>query len=267
MRRVALIIWLPLAGILAGCPVFPGWTPVAPESRVEKSTGTKYWIYVPSEHNKEERWPLVITLHGSWGWDGRRRQAMEWKALAEKHSFIVVAPKSRSSEGILPTFRWQKKLEEDERNILAVLEEVVQQYNIDRSYVMLTGFSAGGYPMYWIGLRNPDKFHMLVARACNSSVKMLEKIQVTKEVRKMPIFLFWGKDDLRPIQKQSWAAFRWLRLHKCYATTKKEIRGGHMRRPEVAYHAWEPYLRKRAEKIQKRREKDKRRKKNRRKEQ
>ena len=242
MRRTGWMIFVPLVGVLSGCPVLPGPTPIDPQRFTEPAAGAKYWAYLPDDHSTDRDWPLVVTLHGSWGWDGRYRQALEWKALAQEHGFIVVAPKLRSAEGILPTFDWQERLVEDERTVLAVLADAVKRFNVDPKTVMLTGFSAGGYPLYWIGLRNPTKFNMLVARACNSSLKHFEKIELTDEARQMPIHLFWGKDDLRPIQKQSWQAYGWLRRHRCFQTTMKEARGGHIRNPALAYRFWEPSL-------------------------
>jgi len=126
--------------------------------------------------------------------------------------------------------------------VLALLEELCGKYRIDRRAVLLTGFSAGGYPMYHIGLKNPKRFTALIARACNSSYKILERIKLTDEARKMPIVIYWGKDDLGKIHKDSWLAFRWLREHGCKGAVNKRVQGGHFRRPELAYRFWRPHL-------------------------
>jgi len=236
------IILLMLAWILPGCPV-PS-TPDTPVKAMKKShfvTGTKYYIYVPSYHKNNRKWPVIITLHGSFGWDGPMRQAEEWQYYAEKYGFILVAPSLSSAEGILPVLWWDSKLKKDEINVLAILDEVVENYNGDPKSVMLSGFSAGGYPMYYIGLRNPQRFSMLVSRGGNSSMKIFENIELTDEARKLPIMIFWGKDDLFT-KTAGWRAFRWLRQNDVSTAEMKKVKGGHLRRPEAAYLFWRRHL-------------------------
>ena len=234
---------LPLAALLSGCPVTqPQDTPVAQQVRTEPATRTTYSLYVPStyEDRPNRRWPLVITLHGSALWDGHRRQVQEWKALAEQRGFLVAAPDLRSAEGILPNPNYKQDLRRDERAILAVRAELIRRYNVNPGRVLLTGFSAGGYPLWWTGLRNPEAFQMLISRAANCDVETLERIELGEGARELPILIYWGKDD-PAMRKQGYAAFRWLRLHECYGTRKDEVEGGHWRRPEIAYRAWRPH--------------------------
>jgi poly(3-hydroxybutyrate) depolymerase len=243
MRRFAFL--LPMAMFVCGCPVTQSQeTPVPASHLSESGTGRGYWIYVPSTYSADREWPLVITLHGTHGWDSADAQIREWKALAEQNGIIVVAPELRSVQGILPVVHslWLEDLQSDETAILAVLDQVSTQYRVDRSAVMITGFSAGGYPLYYTALRHPDKFQMAIARACNSSVELFENVPLTDAARKLPIEIFWGKDDLKAVQDQSWQAFRWLRDHRFYNTERKELQGGHLRRPEIAYQVWSKRL-------------------------
>jgi len=239
MRKLLLI--LPLLVFVAGCPVTQSQdTPVPADELVNPKTGREYWLYVPSTYSKDKTWPLVITLHGTHGWDSSRAQIKEWKKLAEEKSFIVAAPHLRGVQGILPVIKswWYEDLAGDERHVLAVMDEICSEYNIDKNRVLLTGFSAGGYPLYYVGLRHPRRFSMLIARACNSDIGIFEDLKMNDDIRKMPILIFWGKDDLSEISKQSWQAFAWLRRHKCYQTEIERIKGGHLRRPDLAYRLW-----------------------------
>lgn len=239
MKR--LFVLLSLLATVTGCPVTqPQYTPVAAIRLKEKSTGRGYWLYVPSNYDSHRDWPMVVTLHGTHGWDDSSDQIREWKHLAEQHGLIVAAPDLESPQGILPVIRslWYKDLAADERTILAVIDEVSAKYHIDPNSILLTGFSAGGYPMYYTGLSNPKRFNMIIARACNSDIEMFDKIKFTDDTRALPIYIFNGKDDLKPIQDQSWAAFQYLREHKCFKTERREIKGGHLRRPELTYTIW-----------------------------
>jgi poly(3-hydroxybutyrate) depolymerase len=243
MKRAILLVGLGV--MVAGCPVTqPQHTPVPPTRQEVQAVGAKYWLYVPSYHTPDRQWPLVITLHGTYGWDGPRRQIDEWKALAEQEGLIVAAPDLQSAQGILPVLRsmWVKDLTADEKAILAMIDELVERYRVDPSCVLLTGFSAGGYAMYYTGLRNPQRFSMLIARNCNNSLDMLGTIEITDATRALPVMIFWGKDDLKQIQDQSWEAFRYLRQRRCYQVQHKEVKGGHLRRPELAYRVWRERL-------------------------
>ena len=219
-------------------------TPVDQLKGTDPVTGAGYWLYVPSYHTAERTWPLVITLHGTYGFDGASAQIKEWKDLAEQKGFVVVAPKLRSVQGVLPVAKSRrlKDLAHDEQVILSCLRRLRQQYNIDPDAVLLTGFSAGGYPMYYAGLRNPKAFSALAARACNSFQYIFEEINVTDDVQQLPIIILHGKDDFGLITKQSWAAYRWLREHRCFRTERHKLPGGHTRQPRAAWRYWRRHL-------------------------
>ncbi|HUU60333.1 MAG TPA: PHB depolymerase family esterase [Phycisphaerae bacterium] len=236
-----LPVWL----LLGGCYVAPGTpTPVRYRQMAEPTGGGAYYIYVPSYYSADRDWPLVVTLHGTNPWDDYDRQIREWDSLAEAKGFIVVAPKLQSPQGVLPNIRsrWFRHLAEDERRILALIDHVSGDYRVDPRAILLTGFSAGGYPMYHTGLRNPQRFSMLVARNCNSDLELFERIALTEAARKLPVRIYWGKADPEPIQDESWQAFRYLRNHGCVRTYRREIKGGHIRRPEMAYELWREVL-------------------------
>ncbi len=242
MKSIPLL--LILAFVVAGCPITEDQdTPVPQVQRVEPRTKSEYWMYVPSYYNARRLWPLVITLHGTPPWDTSTRQIKQWKALAEREGFIVVAPELEAVEGILPVGdpRRVDQLQEDERTILSVLQDVAGEYRVDRRCVMLTGFSGGGYPLYYVGMRNPQRFQLLVARACNSDIDMLETVGVNDENRDQKIFIFWGKDDLKKIRDECWQAFRYFRRRDVPAEMDV-IDGGHQGHPPLAYRYWEQML-------------------------
>ncbi|MEN6506818.1 MAG: prolyl oligopeptidase family serine peptidase [Planctomycetaceae bacterium] len=243
MRRC--LVLLPLLCVLSGCPVTQPQPTSGKLLKLKVSANRQdYQLFLPSEYTPDKKWPLVITLHGTHGWDDYQPQMREWKYLGEKKGLIIAAPYLKSPQGILPVLHniRDKQLQEDEKTILGLIDDAVANYNVDPNAVLLTGFSAGGYAMYYVGLRHPERFNMLIARACNSDQEVFESIQLTEAARNKPIAIFWGGDDLKPIQEQSWAAFEYLRTHKCYQTVKKEIQGGHLRRPEVAYDLWREHM-------------------------
>lgn len=245
MKRA--VLFATLSAVTAGCPYVPPETRHPHVNVTEPITKTRYWCYVPSYYSEDRDWPLVVTLHGTNPWDGRTRQILEWKDTAEQRGLIVVAPQLASTQGPVPVIPsvWYAKesdLRHDECMILAVIDHVVRTHRIDEESILLTGFSSGGFPLYYVGLRNPERFDMLIARDCNSTLGLFERIKLTEEARKLPIAVFWGKDDLPAIQEQSWDAFRYLREHGCENTTRKQTHGGHLRRPDIAWQIWSQRL-------------------------
>ncbi len=234
-RRV--LILLPLVGLLAGCPVMSP----SPEGKIQHlkfENGSKYSVYVPTWYTPKEKWPLVISLHGTFGYDDQRRQAKEVAFLADEYGFIVAAPGLRSVQGILPVKRslWRKDLQRDREKVLELIDLLASQYSIDRTHVLLTGFSAGGFVMWDAGVRHPDRFQMLIGRSVNFSVNIMEDIEATPEARNMPILIFWGRDD--PASGMGWDAYEYLRSHGFFSTERRKIEGGHWRHPRICTEAW-----------------------------
>jgi len=288
-RILPFIVLLPLMGILCGCPVTQEQqTPVQPQ--LQSADGHAYWLYVPSNYTPTREWPMVVTLHGTFGFDNGDAQVREWKKLGEDNGVIVVAPSCQSVQGLLPKINslWYKDLETDEQAVLAIMDQVEAKYKIGtyqvddkpwkesksegpkfgkllaanppkansaskhattkpaaekttRPAVMLTGFSAGGYPMYYIGLRNPQRFGILVGRSCNSQMEMMDRIPVTDEARKLPIYIFWGKDDTG-LNHMCWDGVAWLSNHGFTHLDWKQVPGGHARHPEYAWKFWKTML-------------------------
>lgn len=113
-----------------------------------------------------------------------------------------------------------------------------------RPAILLTGFSAGGYPMWYTGLRNPTRFHMLIAMGADSSPEIMQRVPIQPDMRLLHITIIFGMDDPKPVQDQSWQAYGWLRSNevRCYQTVRLEVKGGHMRRPELQYEVWRKSL-------------------------
>ena len=248
MRYYLLI--LPLLGIAGGCIVTqPQDTPVPALQILEQKTQTSYWIYVPSGYTEDRDWPLVVTLHGSSTWDSSKTQIDEWKYLAEQKGLIVVAPDLSSVSGYrLNRDKWMENLKRDEQAVLAVMDEVTTKYRIsmgrggERPAILLTGFLQGGYPLYYIGLLNPKWFSMLIARDCYTDEEMLNELELSEDATKLSILIFNGKDGWSPLPTHGWDAYRCLRQKRCYQTRRKEVRGGQLRRPELAYQNWSKHL-------------------------
>lgn len=234
------------ATMTTGCPqVQHGGLPTKTFKQVEASTGRAYYMYVPSYYHAGHQWPVVVTLHGTYGYDWASEQAKEWDSIAEKCGFIVVAPELKSVQGILPVPRDTRRaqLEGDDQAILAILDEVCSSYSVDKKAVLLTGFSAGGFPLWNTGLKHPERFCMLISRSCNLDMELIRTISFTDVTRKLPMKIYWGKDDVQLIRDQGWEMMEFLRRQRqCYGVTQKKVAGGHFRSPDQAYGFWQEHL-------------------------
>ncbi len=249
-RLIRTGILLALAGACAGCPVTqPQDVPGLTTRHRAAGADSDYYVYAPSDHAELGPMPLLVTLHGTHGFDRAKSQIKEWKALAEQYGFVVIAPSVSSPQGILPISRGsrRKDLARDEQRVLAAMQDIRDsgKYKINDKAVMITGFSAGGFPLYYIALRNPDEFSVIVGRFCNCDMKIVESIEITDKLRATPILIYFSKtginpvsSNLNPVVRQSWAVYRHLRMNRCYEAKIKAVGGGHRRRPELAMDFW-----------------------------
>lgn len=256
MKQASLMLWPPLLAALLivcpGCPVLQSQdTPVSELERTEPTGGAHYFLYVPSNYDPARCYPLMVTLHGTHGFDDSHQQIREWKALAEENGFIVLAPQLTSPQGILPVARpvRQIDLDQDEHRILLAMAEVKKNYHINDSAVAISGFSAGGYPMFYTGLRHPELFQTLIGRATNWDYDSIRPIPLTEETKKMHVYIFFGEtsitpfaSQMSPLIKDCWASFKYLRQHGFKNSKIQSVKGGHERRPDLAWTYWKGLL-------------------------
>jgi predicted peptidase len=136
-----------------------------------------YRLYVPTSWDGQSRLPLIVMLHGG-GSDENRYMDMNNKQimrLAEQHSYVVVSPLGYSPLGAygtplrLPavfgqpetaakqragvTAEAEHTLELSEKDVINVLEIVLNEYPINRSSVFLAGHSMGSGGTWYLGAK------------------------------------------------------------------------------------------------------------------
>lgn len=109
-----------------------------------------YSLYVPEGYDTARSWPLIICLHGGMGRGDD--YIWTWLRLGKSRGYLLLSPKS-----ILST--WSLMGEDlDEESVLAMLEEVREEYRIDERRIFLTGLSDGGSYTFTLGLKHPELF-------------------------------------------------------------------------------------------------------------
>ncbi|MGC9454014.1 MAG: prolyl oligopeptidase family serine peptidase [Phycisphaerae bacterium] len=222
-----------LAALLSGCAVTqPQNTPVSQQRELDPVTGRGYWLYVPSTYRHEKPAPLIVSCHGTPPFDVAEHHIREWKMLAEKNSCIVVAPELIGTDGLLGDGPIVGMLT-NERSILNIISQLAYRYNLDRANMMITGFSGGGFPTYWVGLRHPELFNCVVARNANFSRHNLHG-WYPPEATDVNVMVYYGENDPGAIQAQSRQAAEYLRANGFRVETDVLPGAGHERHPEVA---------------------------------
>ena len=231
--KTAAVIAVVLGAVLAGCRVPPTPpTPVNQKYEIDPATNRGYYIYVPSTYRKDRPAPLIVTCHGTPPFDIAEHHIREWRYYGELNGCIVVAPELAATDGLLGDGPIVGMLG-CERRIMSLISLLSYRYNIDRANIMITGFSGGGFPTYWVGMRHPDVFSAVVARSCNFSQGNLHG-WYPLEARKQAVFVYYGSNDPATIQEQSNAAVRYLRSQGFVVSTKVLPGVGHERHPDVA---------------------------------
>jgi poly(3-hydroxybutyrate) depolymerase len=233
MTRSAVLIACVVVTVLGGCAVTqPQNTPVQQRLENDPSTGRDYYIYVPSTYRHDRPAPLIVTCHGTPPYDVAEHHIREWKMLAEQNGCIVVAPKLIGTDGVLGDGPIVGMIS-NEKYILSLISLLGYRYNLDRANMMITGFSGGGFPTYWVGLRNPDVFSTVVSRSGNFSRGNLDG-WYPPEGKRVNIMVYWGENDPGAIRGQSHQAVEYLREHGFDVETLELPGTGHERHPEVA---------------------------------
>ena len=163
------------------------------EQHLERQITVKldYLSYLPPDYDKQDSWPLMVFLHGA----GERGSDLEKvkvhgppKLIEEGKDlpFIIVSPQC-------PNDQWWPGLE---REVIALVDEMIDTYKVDKSRVYLTGLSMGGYGTWAIGCSYPKRFAALVP-ICGGGRPF--RASALKDV---PVWAFHGaKDPVVPLQE------------------------------------------------------------------
>jgi predicted peptidase len=190
MTRLASAICVALAGSLWAAPP----PPLTAQTAAPRVTETvfdlegggemRYAISVPAGYEASARnpRPLILALHpggrseyyGSWFMQSIVEPALRgWEA-------VIVAPD-------VPDERWAT--EQSERAVLSLLDDVLSRHSINRTRILITGFSMGGRGTWYLATRHPDLFTGAIVMATGPGEGTLESLAA------MPLYIIHSPDD------------------------------------------------------------------------
>lgn len=244
LRSLALIAALLVAGLSAvGCGVPQPRGGGMLERRVEPATQRGYWLYLPQDYvaadeagRRARHWPLVVSFHGMKPFDNARPQALEWEAEADRYGFIVIAPELHAPDVLaqFPVRTRHPAFVEDEAASVAIIDHVVETTGADRSNVLSTSWSSGGYMAHYMLNQHPDKFTCLAVRQSNFSESVLDSNATSRSLYH-PILVINTENDFGICRDESKHACEWYQNHGYKNWGWVIVRGlGHERTPDVA---------------------------------
>ena len=185
---------------------------------VKKLVEINYLLYLPKNYNSsQEKFPLMLFLHGA----GERGHDLN---LVKMHGppklidqgkdfpFIVVSPQC-------PENVWWST-----DDLSALLDDVVQKYNVDENRIYVTGLSMGGYGTWAMAEKYPDRF-AAIAPVCGGG----NPLTICK-IGKLPVWVFHGAKD--PVVSVKEGQQMVDALNKCGNDAKLTIY------PEAWHDAW-----------------------------
>lgn len=168
-------------------------------AEIRREVSLEFLVHLPTGYQSDgdERWPLMIFLHGAGerGSDINRVKVHGPPKLAqtqEDFPFVTISPQC-------PAGQWW-----DVGTLNALLDHVLDTYQVDDDRVYLTGLSMGGYGSWAWAASNPERF-AAVAPICGGGERrpvLRAPSERRASMEGLPIWCFHGaKDTVVPLSE------------------------------------------------------------------
>ncbi len=123
----------------------------------------RFRLHVPAHLNGETQVPLLVALHGCTQNANDFAEGTRFDELADRYGAIVAYPEQTERANARRCWNWflpenQSRTKGEPAAILAIVEEVCERLNVDRSRVFVTGLSAGAAMAAILAEQAPDVF-------------------------------------------------------------------------------------------------------------
>jgi polyhydroxybutyrate depolymerase len=149
-----------------------------------------YSVYLPASFQPDESFPLLIALHGLTQNGNTMLSFSGFNAIADTGNFVVVYPNGISNS-------WNVGLSggssaDDVGFLVALVDTLHHQFNIDFNKVYATGFSNGGFMSYKLACEVPDTFAAIAPVSGTMTEASLANCQPSVA---MPVLHIHGTSD------------------------------------------------------------------------
>ena len=217
MKKLLLIM------SMAACFMLPS---PAQEKLKVGGTEREYKIYVPKDLGAKR--PLLISCHGMNQDAAYQMGMLDIQSVADTAKFVTVFP-----EGISKS--WDITGNRDINFILAIIDEMVEKYDIDRGRVYLSGFSMGGMFTYHAMNKIADR----IAAFAPISGYPMGGATASPNVRPIPIIHTHGtNDDVVTFSNVQKNLNVWIKHNGCPETA--EVTKRYRNAAHITRHVWGP---------------------------
>jgi len=154
---------------------------------IVNGTTREYIIYVPENYTGTSSLPLLLSFHGLTSNMEFNFNYTNFDQLAEDENFIVVHP-----NGISNTWTVSANDDTDINFIVACVNQLEEDYNIESNRIYSTGMSMGGFFSFSLACRLSDR---IAAVASVTGSMYQPAINNCSPVKPMPILQIHGTED------------------------------------------------------------------------
>jgi polyhydroxybutyrate depolymerase len=179
-------------------PPMPELTGKIEHGALEHGGRTRTWIaYLPAKPTTSPA--LVIALHASMGTAEKARQdyGYDFDLLADQVGFIAVYPQGYEGQWndckVMGPYSAKRENIDDVGFLHALVDRLVEEHDVDRARVYVTGVSNGGSMTLCLALRTPDFARAYAAVV--ASVPAPENLAATPKDQPVSMLLMNGTDD------------------------------------------------------------------------
>ncbi len=152
----------------------------------------KYILTAPTDFDKSESLPMIVFLHGA----GERGDDLE-KLKAHCIPKLFTLDQDYASTRVItisPQCPQEYTWYDYKWDVISLIDEVAEEYNVDKDRISLCGISMGGFGTWEIALQVPEKFSA-IAPICGGGMSWRAWY-----LRNTPIRVYHGRrDDIVPI--------------------------------------------------------------------
>ena len=183
----------------------------------------QYSVYIPAAYNAANAVPLVLNLHGYSSVNWQQELYSGFNAIADTANFILVYPNGTDdgtgnlywNVGFFPSGI------DDTGFLLALIDTILAQYNINQQRIYSTGMSNGGFMSYLLACQT-DRFAAIASVTGSMTTPTLTNCSPSKPIPVMeihgtadPTVPYNGMTNFTPIPA---VVNYWVGINQCNPT-------------------------------------------------
>ncbi len=142
----------------------------------------KFWLYLPQGYEENEKWPLMLFLHGA----GERGEDLE---LVKKHGPPKLIEQGKDFPLIVISPQCPRDTRWVAEDVAALVNHIMEIHNVDRQRFYITGLSMGGRGTWSVAGAMADQV-AAIAPICGPANR-----EVASKIARIPTWVFHGGKD------------------------------------------------------------------------